>query len=399
MNDTPSLNRFLFIIYLVVAAGIFVLSLVSPAVRAIASAPLRDRLVETDPITLTVLYSTEKEQWLTAAEAAFENNQEYRVNGRPIELEMERMGSREMVLTVLDGAQPVLISPASSLQISLLAAQAQSKFGAPLVNPADDANCRSLVRTPLVLAAWQERIEALWGGNPPARTWLQLHDDLTNPEGWSAYGHPEWGFIKFGHTTPLKSNSGLMTVLLMTYGYYDKVDGLTSADILDPNYQEWITEMESSISDFGDSTGTYMREIVAYGPSKYDIVAVYEATAIEQAENAVGRYGALQIYYPPTTVMSDHPFCILDTEWVTVEQAEAARLFIEYLQSEPVQQQALLEHGFRPTNTAVSLNQPGSPFTKYSDNGLSQTLPVEVEVPPGDVLDTLLDFWARNIQR
>jgi hypothetical protein len=189
-----------------------------------------------------------------------------------------------------------------------------------------------------------------------------------------------------------------MTILLMTYGYFDKTRGLTSADILsDPGYQEWFTQMESTVSNFGDSTGTYMKEIVAYGPSMHDIVTVYEATAIEHAENAVGRYGELRIYYPPATVMSDHPFCILDAEWVTPEQAEAAQMFIDYLQTEPVQELALLKYGFRPANAAVPLEQPGSPFERYAANGLKVDLPPEVEVPPGDVLDTLLDFWSRNV--
>jgi ABC-type Fe3+ transport system substrate-binding protein len=141
-----------------------------------------------------------------------------------------------------------------------------------------------------------------------------------------------------------------------------------------------------------------MEEIVAYGPSLYDFVAVYEATAIEQAENALGRYGELQIFYPPATHYSDHPFCILDAEWVSEEQAEAAGLFVDYLLSHDAQQTALLNYGFRPVDPAVALTQPGSPLITYTQNGLKTDLPPEVELPPGSVLNTLLDFWARNIQ-
>lgn len=397
MSQTPRLNLMLFITYLAIAVAVFVAALLVPSFRDIAQAPLRELIIAPpSPILVTVLYSTEKEGWLSEVVPEFEKSPRYRVNGYPVRLEMKQMGSREMILDVLDGKeQPVLISPASSLQVSILESQSASKFGQPLVN---SSACQPVVNTPLVVVAWRERAEILWGDTPPARMWQQLHDVLIDPQGWTAYGHPDWGYVKFGHTDPLKSNSGLMTILLMTYGYFDKTRDLTSADILsDPGYQAWFTQMEATVSNFGDSTGTYMKEIVAFGPSVHDIVTVYEATAIEHAENAVGRYGELRIYYPPATVMSDHPFCVLDADWVSPEQIQAAQMFITYLQTEPVQELALLKYGFRPANAAVPLGQPGSPFERYAANGLQVDLPPEVEVPPGGVLDTLLDFWSRNV--
>jgi Ca-activated chloride channel family protein len=227
-----------------------------------------------------------------------------------------------------------------------------------------------------------------------------MHDALVDPQGWARYGHPEWGYIKFGHTTPLKSNSGFQTVLLMTYNYFGKVSGLTAEDILsDDGYQRWMIEFEDTVSQFGDSTGTYMQEIIAYGPSLYDLVAVYEATAIEQAANAVGRYGELQIYYPPATSMSDHPFCVVDATWVSAERARAAQAFLDFLTGTEMQELALTQHGFRPVDPNVPLDGPDSPLQRYAANGVRLDLPPEVEVPSGNVLNTLLEFWARNVQR
>jgi ABC-type sulfate transport system substrate-binding protein len=153
------------------------------------------------------------------------------------------------------------------------------------------------------------------------------------------------------------------------------------------------------VAKFGDSTGTFMQEIVAYGPSLYDLVAVYESTAIEQAENAEGRYGELQVYYPPATHMSDHPFCVLDAEWVTDQQALAASMFVDYLTGREMQEIALVQHGFRPVDGDIPLDQAGSPFRRYAVAGLRTDLPPEVDTPPGDVLSTLLDFWTRNVRR
>jgi ABC-type Fe3+ transport system substrate-binding protein len=400
MPPAPRINKVLFGLYLLLTVAVLIVALASPPVRAIAYAPLRDLVLPPpEPVVVSVLYSTEKAEWIAEAVKRFEARNP-RLEGRPIELELKKTGSREMYLSVLeDTERPDLISPASMLQINLLEDLSASKFGMPVVDADDEEVCRSVLETPLVLVAWKERAAVLWGADPNGRLWLRLQDALTNPEGWEAYGRPEWGYIKFGHTDPLRSNSGFQTLLLMTYNYFGKTDGLTAADILgDAQYQQWLTEFEGTISQFGDSTGTYMQEIVAYGPSLYDFVAVYESTAIEQAENAVGRYGELQIYYPPATHLSDHPFCVLEADWVSPEKARAAQVFMDFLASREMQELAL-EHGFRPADKDIPLDQEGSPFQLTAVSGLQAELPPEVTVPPGNVLNTLLDFWARNVQR
>jgi hypothetical protein len=113
----------------------------------------------------------------------------------------------------------------------------------------------------------------------------------------------------------------------------------------------------------------------------------------------VGRYGELRVYYPPATVMSDHPFCVLNADWVTPEKGRASQAFMDYLTSAPLQQLALLKYGFRPVDSSQPLDQAGSPFARYAGIGLSASLPPEVAVPPGGVLNTLLDFWARSTNK
>jgi hypothetical protein len=305
-----------------------------------------------------------------------------------------------MYLAVLDGAQPDVISPASSLQTAILEDLSKSKFGQPLIFADDPDSCQSVVKTPLVLTAWAERADQLWGESPDSEVWDQIHDALTNPQGWEAYDHPEWGYVKFGQTNPLTSNSGFMTILLMTYDYFNKTSGLTAEEILsDQAYQTWFLDLQGTISQFGNSTGTYMKEIISYGPSMYDLVAVYEATAIENMETAVGHYGELRIYYPPSTIMSDHPFCILNGDWVTAEKFEAAQTFIDFLRQPKAQKSAVMDHGFRPVDKSIAIDQPGSPFVDYQVNGIRVGIPPEVELPSGNVLDTLLSFWSRNIQQ
>lgn len=314
------------------------------------------------------------------------------------------MGSREIVLAVLDGAaQPDLISPASSLQLQILADQSAARRGQSVVDLADTRHCRSVLRTPLVLVAWRDRADVLWGQAPGLALWSDLQTRVTDPQGWAALGQADWGFVKYGQSDPLRSNSGFMAVVLMTYSYFGKTAGLDNQDVLtDRGFQTWLSDFQNNaVKPFAQSTGPLMTDMIQIGPSRYDLAAVYEATAIEQAENAMGRYGELRVYYPPATVVSDHPFCLLRagaaTPWITDEKSRAAEAVLDYLTAAPAQERALLQHGFRPVNPAVALEQTGSPFVRYTANGLSVDLPAEVELPSGDVLATLLELWDRLV--
>ncbi len=400
---TPRINWVLFVLFALAAIGVLTGALLSPQFREIAYAPARELILPPPaPIVVSVLYSTEKEAWLNEVILDFEKPNPV-IDGHPVVIKLEKMGSWEINAAVLDGSrQPDIVSPASSLQIAALVDASAIQFGKPLVNPADTTTCRSVLKTPLVLVAWKERADVLWGRQPGTSLWRDLHDALNDPKGWAAYNHPEWGYVKFGHTDPLKSNSGFMTILQMTYGYYGKTANLSASDILsDSDFQKWFLETESSIGQFEYSTGPLMEKMVVYGPSTFDMVTVYEATAIEQAENAVGRYGELRVYYPPAILWSDHPFCVLNADWVTPQKTEAATLFMDYLTSKPAQEIALMKYGFRPVDTSIKLEQPGSPFDRYAANGILAELSGirELEIPAGNVLNTLRDFWSRNVNR
>jgi ABC-type molybdate transport system substrate-binding protein len=397
------LRRFIFIVFSIVVVGTFICSIASPAFRARtrATAPLRDALLPPPtPVEIAVLYSTEKEEWLKDVVAEFENDVPL-INGHPVKINLKSMGSREMYLAVLDGTErPDVISPASSLQISILEDLSAAKFSHPIVRAADPTICRSVVNSPLVLVAWKERADALWGGDHSGDVWQKLHSAVLDAKGWETYGHPDWGYVKFGHTSPLSSNSGFMTILLMTYDFFNKTTGLNASEILgSSDYQKWLIDLETTIGKFGDSTGDYMKEMVAYGPSMYDLIAVYEATAIEQAQNAVGRYGELRVYYPPANIMSDHPFCVIQADWVTAEKAQAAKQFIDFLLGKSAQEKALLKYGFRPSDPAIPLDQADSPFQRYAANGVRTDAGKMVDLPNGNTLQTLLDFWSRNVKQ
>ncbi|GAB4207212.1 MAG: substrate-binding domain-containing protein [Roseiflexaceae bacterium] len=359
------------------------------------------------PITVTVWYGTEKREWLEEATAQFQaSNPTYQ--GRPIQIQLQGLGSREMAERVArqewgNDPQPTVISPASSLWVETLRSEWSARGNnTPIIGGGADAP-RPLVLTPLVLVIWEQRAQYLWPNNSPD-FWGGLHDALANPQGWPAIAGAagrDWGLVKFGHTSPLTSNSGTQTLVLLAYAYHNKTSGLTSADVTNPDFVKWLSDIELSVQEFGESTGTFMENMVLSGPGKYDAVAVYENLALQYVEQAQGRWGQpVKLYYPPATLLSDHPYVTLQAPWVSPEQRGAAGVFRDYLLSNPIQQLAL-KTGFRPADPSISLtaNDPTNPFERYKNYGVQLNINQQVQSPSGEVLATLLDVWRRNFNR
>ncbi|HJZ49963.1 MAG TPA: substrate-binding domain-containing protein [Roseiflexaceae bacterium] len=344
------------------------------------------------PIVVTLWYSTEKREWLEASKAAFEQtNPTY--GGRPIQVELKGLGSPEIAQRVAredwrGETPPTAISPASDIWLTMLNV------------PVSEAP-QPLVLSPLVVVGWADRAKVLWP-NGPKNFWHDLHDALVNQGGWKALGGSEsWGPVKFGHTSPLTSNSGAQTLILLAYAFHSKSSGLTTADINDPGFITWLQGIEGSVASFGDSTGTFMNDIVTKGPSQYDFGVVYENLALQNMDAAQQRQGQpLRIYYPPATLLSDHPFAALDGAWIKPEQRAAALVFRDFLRSNTSQKLAL-RYGFRPVdpNVAITVDEDGNPFKKYAPNGVQIDIASQAETPSAQVLGGLLEMWKNQVKR
>ena len=360
----------------------------SPGAPGEASAPPKGAKV-----TIDFLYTTEKERWLKGALEEF-------AKARPdIYVKARGVGTIESIRLIAEGKEaPVAWSPADEVAINLLDTEWSLQKGSPIVDRAEDVAPQPLVITPLVVIAWEERAKALAAagtGDPAA--WPVIHRLATDPKGWLGVGAPaEWGFVKLGHTAPNTSNSGLQALILMAYGFHGKTAGLSQADILDDKFQKWLKEIETAVGKFGNSSGTYMRDMVLFGPSKYDLIWNYESVAISEMSAAQGRWGNLSVYYPKPTLWSNHPFVVLKGASSTPEQREAAKVLRDFLLSTPIQQRAL-ESGFRPANPDVKVltADPNNPWNRLKPFGIRIDIPPTAEPPTGEVTHLLLETWRR----
>src|SRR6185295_10374869 len=253
----------------------------------------------------------------------------------------------------------------------------------------------NLALTPMVFVVWDERYQAFIQ-KYKSLNFVTVAQALKEKGGWDAIAKkPEWGLFKLGHTLPTKSNSGLMTLVLMAYDFTGKTRDLTLKDILNTDFQDWMLKLEHAVNGLSDSTGTLMREMVLKGPSSYDAVFVYESVAIDFLKSAEGRWGALHIVYPKENMWSENPFYIIDAAWSSKEQRAAAQVFLNFLLTEPIQRESL-KHGFRPANTNVPVIFADSPFSLYQKYGLQIEPGSTSEAPTAEVVNNLLAIWQRN---
>lgn len=347
------------------------------------------------PVVLTIWYGSEKKEWLEAAAQRFSATNPT-ANGRPIQLRLKSLGARELAERLVNqdwrgDLPPVVVSPSSALWLDAL--------NAPIVRSGADAP-RALVLSPLVVVGWRERTRVLWPA-APRDFWRELQAALANDGGWKALGgQPGWGFVKLGHTSPLTSNSGTQALVLMAYGFFGKTSGLSAADLANPELAAWLGPIEAAVPSFSDSTGAFMDDMVRSGPAKFDFGVVYENLALQNMDAAQKRQGQpLQIFYPPATILSDHPYALVDGAWVQADERAAAATFRDFLVGRAAQQLAL-QYGFRPVDQGVSISagEPNNPFTKYAPNGVQVSIAEQVQLPPADVLGALVQLWDRTFK-
>lgn len=349
----------------------------------------------TPKTTITFLYSTEKEEWLKNSVDQFEKQHP------EIDVQLEGKGSLEAIRALLAGEKkPVLWSPADRLAVNLLTVQWQlAKAQDPVVRDGSKWP-RSMLLTPLVFVAWESRAKVLLGKDTTL-TWKKLFDAVQSKKGWAGLGgDAAWAYVKFGHTDPTKSNSGLQALALMSYSFYDRVNNLGVGDVTAQPFQDFVKGLEAGrqVQDFSAaSSGTFMQNLIRQGPSLYDVVINYEALAIEEIPRAIGRWEPLRVFYPDVNLWSDHPLCLMNGDWMTPEQKKAAEMLADYLMSPPVQTQALSK-GYRPGNLDVPVitSDADNPFNKYKDIGIRVDVPRIAQAPDGAVLQALLQTYQRN---
>ncbi|MFQ3661781.1 MAG: extracellular solute-binding protein [Chloroflexaceae bacterium] len=368
---------------------LLILSLLTAVLAACGNGGASNNTVE-----VSIVYGSEKRAWLEEAVNRFNTTRPKTDSGATIRVTATPLGSSDALTQILNGTlQPVVWSPASRILLPV----ANDEWGKR--NPGQQLvseDAPPLVLSPVVIAIWEPMARVLgWPDRPIG--WAEVAELLASGKTWADFGRPEWGPVQFGHTHPDYSNSGITTIIAITYAAVGKTRGLTVADVENPRTAEFMRKIQSGIIHYGESTGFFAEQMFKRGPGYLSMAVLYENAVIESRDRA--RYPnlatpAVAMYPREGTFWSDHPYAILNAPWVSAEQRAAAELFKNFLLDQP-QQELALTYGFRPASVNVPIGAPIIP-----ENGVDPQQPVTLlEVPRPDVLAAVRSIWAANKKR
>jgi ABC-type sulfate transport system substrate-binding protein len=197
--------------------------------------------------------------------------------------------------------------------------------------------------------------------------------------------------VKVGISSPVLSNGGLQTLIILAVQYHQTTQ-LNVSQVRDSGFHDWLRQLE--VQAWPDSTGTLTTDFVIR-PGVYDIITTYESLALQVFRQAEGRFLEVRVYYPETTLLSDHPFTILTAPWVDDAERAAALRLRDFLLSPSEQTIAMREYGFRPVipQVTINLDDQDSLFGRYRDLGLQLDLKTQLENPSQAVVEALISTW------
>lgn len=335
---------------------------------------------------LVMIYSSEKDSWINSIVQDFKQwfQQE---TGKTISVNFRPMGSRSIILSTLTGEiKPIIISPASSIWLPYLNSEWQELYDRDIVQILNPNRTVTCVYSPIVIGTWDDYNASVGG----IFNFSDIYD-------------LSFGNMKWAHTDPQLSNSGFMTVLMMVASYLTKnTTELVWTDLQNVNLQAWMRQIESAIVFYGKSTGFLAKKSIELGLNAF---MVYENVIISVNRKGLGGTQTALAVYPSTgTLLSDHPFAILDAEWVSDHERYAAGKFLEFIQKDEYVAEAFKD-GFRPINQSILLNPTyNATFNTYFSGtyGVERNItsyPIYGTNIDSQVLEYVTDLWivTRNI--
>jgi hypothetical protein len=336
--------------------------------------------------TLIVVSGTELQEPLTKLKERFEAEQS------SIRLELKFQGSQDVINNYIDDKNdfdPAILIPAEGELLQDLSDRWQAQAGGdPFHEPP-----RPIAKTRLVAIAWPQRGQVLF--NQGQFQWPRLEQALTSGH-WSALGgSSDWGSFDLIMTDPTRSNSGQLTLSLWVQ---QKLGGgsLDRSQLGDPQVQTLVNLVKRSVYQPPRSTDVLLQEFIARGLNDADVATVYESIALyrwSQSQTSQGR--PYQIYYLNPTIETVSTAAIVRRN-VDGGQAKAASTFLNFL-TEPAQQAVFVQHGFRPTQAEVQVDQV--PNTPWQQNipGVQVNPKGKIMSPPSrQTVSELIRLWQRG---
>ena len=348
-------------------------------------------LAEPETVDVTIASSLTKQRWMQDAIIQFETANIRTSSGKLIKVKSTGVLSGDSMERILSGQlRPVVWSPGETSWIS----QFNSKWKVQHNKKAASKSCQPTIYTPSGITMWRPMAEALGWPTKPV-SWKTIVDLNADPQGWGHYGHPEWGKFKFGYTHPQYSSAGLLFLTSLVYEITGHKDGLTAEQVYSKPVTDGFSAMAQNTTKYGMASPALLDMMARSGPEYLHAVSAFEEGAVRfNLERGKELRFPLAFLFPAEgTFWSNHPFCILDqTDWVSADQAAAAKLFLEFLRAKP-QQQLATEYMLRPLDDGIAAGNKLTLVNGTVPNSRPNTVPA-FELPSADVAAAIIDQFA-----
>ncbi|MBN2549671.1 MAG: VWA domain-containing protein [Anaerolineales bacterium] len=343
-------------------------------------------------ITVDISSSNTKEDWMDAVIEQFNAENHKISSGEGIFVRVEHVTSGGSQTAILDGkSKPTVWSPGDQSWIDGLNTVWRDRTGKPLISE----TCQPTVLAPIGFAMWRPMAEALGWPDKPI-SWDDLVALSEDPQGWASKGHPEWGSFKFGHTHPDFSNTGMLMMTALAYSNLGQTSGLTAEGVYSEQVKQAFEGLEKNTYHYGIQNRPLMQLLAVRGPDYLHAVTSAEAevlkTNTEYADTL--RFQLVFIFPSEGTYWSEQPYCLLEGEWVTDEQKEAAKVFRDYI-LDTLRQNMTIDYYLRPVDERIVLRSPLT-LENGTDPRVNRSSVPALESPSAEVAEAIKDVFHQT---
>jgi Ca-activated chloride channel family protein len=362
------------------------------------SSPI-EPVAQDETLEVSIVAALPVAEWIQEAAAQF-NEEQHTLEGHPIRVSVTPMdGLVAKGRYEKDEMDPLPTAwiPDSRYLVELVNVVYKERLGRDVFLTDGEYRARPLATSLLTWGIYDSRAGVLEGQYGDI-SWNTIHDAAIAPGGWGELGgENDWGYFKLAIPSPRKNVSGLQAMVAAAGEYYGKTN-ISVEDVTDPEFQAWLGEIMSSMSDL--SGGTYTAaDLALFGYTTGDAGLLLESDLLVNMQGLQTRWAEpMRIVYPEYVTWFDFPFTVWMGPETTALEKNAALEFEKYLLTETVQQGALA-YGLRPANPEVPVTGQASLFDQWADQGVLGVVPrtTAMRSPDRDVLQALLRWFDLNV--
>jgi len=357
------------LVSLVVTALVF-FTVSAVVVRILWPAPPEPRVVVTHWVTGHLYFGPD-----LPGMAATYNEAGHRLpSGERIEVQIYNApsseGARDLLSRVTGGGQvsqdlggnkrhlpdPTIITPSGAHWLVTV----NHKAGRKVVDP--EAS-RSIARSYIGIVTYRDMAECM-GWPEKELGYADILELRADPRGWERYecANPSWGKRPIVAYTDPKTSSTGRSVLIALYAMASgkPPEDLTLDDVSDPEVVEYVKRFQGLIDHYMIGT-TVLNTKIYQGPRFGHFFLMPEDNLIHlkegRARAVIGgevvtapriKRPMVMIYPKEGSMARNNCTCIVDADWVTDQQVEAAERWIDHMLADE-QHRVFMDSGFRPT--------------------------------------------------